>query len=398
MTDAPKRSAGGRRRFSVRKLAGLLHLWLGLASSLIVFIVAVTGCVYVFEKEIRSVVYRDRLYVPPVDAPPRPLPELWATAQAALGEEFPIRNVEIPGPRDRSYVFSALRYTDDAWTWYGEEVYSYHVYLNPYDGTVLKVEDTKFEFFNLVVWMHWSLLLSTRIGQPIVGTATLVFVAMLLTGLFLWWPRNRAALKARLKVSWQAKWKRLNWDLHSVPGFYAMLLALLIALTGLVWAFHWFEDATYFVATGGDSHPEYPRVVSDTSRTGEPAPLGRVVSRTRAEYPGFHAMTLTIPEEPRDPMTVYVRLDPQAHFRYAWLQLDRYTGDVLTRESFDTLDRGEKLRTLNYDLHTGSVLGLPGKVLAFLASLVCASLPVTGFLIWRGKRRKPAASPKSVSP
>ncbi|MGN6343213.1 MAG: PepSY domain-containing protein [Ginsengibacter sp.] len=43
---------------------------------------------------------------------------------------------------------------------------------------------------------------------------------------------------------------------------------------------------------------------------------------------------------------------------------------------------------MNYDVHVGTVLGLAGKVLAFFASLIAASLPVTGFYIWCGKKHK----------
>jgi uncharacterized iron-regulated membrane protein len=48
---------------------------------------------------------------------------------------------------------------------------------------------------------------------------------------------------------------------------------------------------------------------------------------------------------------------------------------------------------MNYDIHTGAILGLPGKILMFFASLICATLPVTGFVIWWGRRKK---SPKHI--
>jgi len=48
----------------------------------------------------------------------------------------------------------------------------------------------------------------------------------------------------------------------------------------------------------------------------------------------------------------------------------------------------DKLLRMNYDIHTGAIIGLPGKVLAFCASLLCASLPITGFYIWWGRRKK----------
>jgi uncharacterized iron-regulated membrane protein len=49
---------------------------------------------------------------------------------------------------------------------------------------------------------------------------------------------------------------------------------------------------------------------------------------------------------------------------------------------------GLKLENMNYDIHVGQIAGLPGKILAFIASLISASLPVTGFMIWLGKRNK----------
>lgn len=364
-----------------------LHLWLGLASGLIVFIVSITGCIYVFEEEIKAVVYRDRLQVAHDGTPPRPLSLLWDKAQTALGASYPIRTVEIPGAPDKSYIFSSSKTDPDALTYFGEQIHYQRAFLNPYTGDVLKVENTKYEFFALVVWLHWSLLLSTKVGQPIVGTAVAVFAVQLLIGLVLWWPRSRAALRTRLRVSWRAKWRRLNWDMHSVLGFYTLLPALIIAFTGLVWAFHVFDDAVYFLVTGGNSRVEEAKVFSDTTRSG-PAPLDLTLDRFRAEHPGFRALHLALPEAKSGVMSAYAQFGEHTNFPYVWQQLDRHTGVVLSTETFEELDRGNKLRSMNYDLHVGSILGMPGKILAFAASLICASLPITGFLIWRGKRRK----------
>jgi uncharacterized iron-regulated membrane protein len=57
------------------------------------------------------------------------------------------------------------------------------------------------------------------------------------------------------------------------------------------------------------------------------------------------------------------------------------------------MGNGESISAMNYDIHVGAVLGIPGKILAFLASLIAASLPVTGFYIWWGRRNKKQAAP-----
>jgi len=53
-----------------------------------------------------------------------------------------------------------------------------------------------------------------------------------------------------------------------------------------------------------------------------------------------------------------------------------------------------KVNDMNYDIHVGQILGLSGKIIAFLASLICASLPITGFIVWLGKRKKPKKNAK----
>src|SRR5690606_11844945 len=75
--------------------------------------------------------------------------------------------------------------------WYGDQVkYFYRVYINPYTGEVLKAENTKWEFFNIVLWLHMSLLLG-ELGHELVAYGVLLFVVLLITGLVLWWPKNK---------------------------------------------------------------------------------------------------------------------------------------------------------------------------------------------------------------
>lgn len=80
--------------------------------------------------------------------------------------------------------------------------------------------------------------------------------------------------------------------------------------------------------------------------------------------------------------------DIENSFNAVSLQYDQYTGRLLKTSTFKDKKNGEKIEYLNYDIHVGRILGLPGKILAFFASLVSASLPITGFYIWWGRRKK----------
>lgn len=70
------------------------------------------------------------------------------------------------------------------------------------------------------------------------------------------------------------------------------------------------------------------------------------------------------------------------------LTFDKYSGKLLANKPHHNLNTAEKYSNANYDIHTGSYFGIIGKIIWFIAGLTCTSLPVTGFLVWWGKRKK----------
>jgi len=99
-----------------------------------------------------------------------------------------------------------------------------------------------------------------------------------------------------------------------------------------------------------------------------------------------------------DPVRITAYNRHEVYYDANTLYVDRFSGRLLGSETFKEKNNGEKLLRMNYDMHVGAIAGLPGKIIAFLISLICASLPVTGFLVWWGRQRKkrplrrPAAS------
>lgn len=377
---------------TIKKVIGQIHLWLGLASGLVVFILGVTGCLYAFIDEVKSVVYQDRLYVEqPVDVTPKPLDELLSTAQQTLGVDHPVTGIEIAGEADHSYAFRAYEADDtDVLTYFDEVTFHRKVYIDPYTGQVLKNENTKLEFFTLVLQLHWSLWLVDRIGQNIVGAATLIFVVMLITGLVLWWPKNKAAVKQRFWFRWKdtTRWKRKNYDLHNIPGFYALLLSLVIAVTGLMWAYDWVDQGVAWLAHGG----QHPKEIVPPIATNQPTadqPLEKILQHARQQEPNAERHFIALPDGARQPVRVY---SEQASVGHSQRYYDRGSGVLLQTQTWEALPTGQKITASQYNVHVGAILGLPGKILAFLASLIAASLPVTGCYVWWGRKKKRTAS------
>lgn len=384
------------RKNSFKRIIGQLHLYLGLISGLVVFIVAVTGCLWVFQDELSSVFYKQRKYVEVPENKSRvPISMAVQAATEALNNEHKADRMNIPTAEDESiYVefrtFNTGKENGKKPIFYGDYMESfYRVYVNPYNGQVIKVENKKWEFFTVVLWLHMSLLLEYSIGHLIVGIAVLIFIVLLITGLILWWPKkNKRARQQRLWFQWKSttRWKRKNFDLHNILGFYASFIALILAITGLVFAFEWVHHGIEWLANGGKTIP-HEKIEYNIEPNSEDA-LDKIVYSLSQNEPTALSYFVSMPKKEDSPLsatTIMAKSGFRSYIRYGF---NPFTGEQLYRKTFDDYNNGEKAMALNFPIHVGAILGFPGKVLAFFTSLICASLPVTGFLIWWGRRKK----------
>jgi uncharacterized iron-regulated membrane protein len=95
-------------------------------------------------------------------------------------------------------------------------------------------------------------------------------------------------------------------------------------------------------------------------------------------------------------ITVNAYYNPMRYYKSDTYTFDQFSGKPLKVLKHQTKSPGLKMNDMNYDIHVGQILGLPTKIIAFLASLICASLPITGFVIWWGKRNKKGKKAKEV--
>lgn len=372
-----------------------IHSWLGLMSGLVVFILGVTGCIYAFIDEVKPVVYRQYMFVDvPAGARRLPMDVILDKARSAVGKAYSLQLAEVPVAANRSVSFRTLKVNPDGLLYTSYMEYFYRIYVDPYTGAILKVENTKWEFFNTVVNLHINLLLGPKIGGTIVNWSVIVFVVMLISGMVLWWPSNKAAAKQRFSFKWKVstKWKRKNYDLHNILGFYAMIVLLVIAITGLVISYSWVSNSIQWIANGGKATIPRAAVFSDTTRPGRYS-LQQILADAVLKAPEGTTFFVSIPKNEKAAVSVFARRDGKPLYKGVRMQYDQHSGKMLTRIGFAKMGNGERINAMNYDIHVGAILGIPGKILAFLASLIAASLPVTGFYIWWGRRNKKQAAP-----
>lgn len=362
---------------TIKKIFGKLHLWLGLASGIVVFIVCITGAIWAFSPEIenatqsfRHVQAREESFLP-------------VTKLKEIAEKY------MPGKKANSIDFEG-KDKSAAVYFYGEG-YNNTVFLNPYDGTLLKLKDNENDFFGIVISGHYSLWLG-EVGEFIVKWATVIFLIMLITGIVLWWPKNKAARKQRFKVKMGTSLKRLNYDLHNVLGFYAAWILVFAAITGIVWTFDWVADAEYWLASGGKEKPEYPNPIAK-KQPQDAFVLNGIDSVFHAKRQQYNNPYLASVRFPADDSAAYnVSFYPyKRYYDSDDFYFNQYTLNEIPVAAFGKYadaNGGEKLSRMNFDIHIGNILGLPGRIAMFLAVLVGASLPVTGFYIWWWRNKK----------
>lgn len=368
----------------MKKILHQLHLWLGLVSGLLVFIIAITGALYAFQEEFSNLGKYKYVEIQPKEYL---LPtELEKIAEKAL-----------PGKELHGIKYNVAGKATEA-IFYGYNPSYYNIiYLNPYTGEVLKVKDMNKDFFRFIMQGHFYLWLPPQIGQPIVAWSTLIFALVLISGLIIWIPKSWKSFRNRIWFRWdkKTKWPRINFDLHVVGGIYASVFGLIFAITGLVWGFQWFAQG-YYKLIGGEKSLAYTEVVSQSQQpdsvvAGLPA-VDRIWLQIQQEYPDAGYIEVHPPHNDSVALAVHAT---QADGKY-WKTDNRYFDQHTLQEievdniygRFNDATAADKLFRMNYEIHTGAILGLPGKIFAFLMSLFIASLPVTGVIIWWKKRKK----------
>jgi uncharacterized iron-regulated membrane protein len=345
-----------------------LHLYLGLTSGLVVFIVAASGCIFAFEEQIRSLLHHDKLYHTHHNGSHKPLAEIIT----AVNKHYPdqkVRNIVIPEGTDANVMVALQNKTV--------------VYVNPETVAVTGTLNRETDFFEVVLRLHRSLCLGEP-GEIITGISVLIFLFMIISGIVIWWPKNKMALTKKLTLKLHAGRKRRNYDLHSVLGFYASWVLIFSVITGLVWSFKWFEGAMYFMVGSEKEEKNQLSEYTAQQKTMEP---GMIVSDLQVQYPG-RELILVLPGDSLGTYRVTVTekgglLKKQHHFFF-----DQYSGKLVEQNLFSEQSTGDKLRATNYAIHTGQVFGLTGQFIVFFAGLTAASLPITGFLMWYRRKFK----------
>ena len=384
---------------TVRKHFRKLHLWLSLPFGLIIMTTCLTGALLVFEKEITELVRHDSYTIPVRKTQSLSLQSLLERVARETPDSVQITSVTIPSDFRRAYTVGLSKPRRAG------------VLVDPYTGKIVG-QSGRLPFFTTVRELHRWLLDSMKPdsegifwGRIIVGTSTLLFVFILLTGLFLWWPKKLKGVGKRLKISLRQGRQRLFYDLHTVGGVYVFVLLLAMAMTGLTWSFEWYRTGFYKVfgaemAEGGKGDKGDKGPKKDKSKDA-PREEGAEQAKLPASYIYWEEVVEYVREVSEADYPEITVKDGEVEVPLAGLgnsraadsfRFDKKTGQVTEYKAYREAKRDKKLRGWIYSIHTGAWGGLFTRICYVLAALFGASLPLTGYYIFYqrkwGKKRK----------
>jgi len=373
-----------KKKSLFNRLVAWIHLWPSLVSALIVIFVCLTGTIIVYCDEIMAFSARDVLRVQHAGKEKLPVEVL----MKRIKEHFPDRRA--PG-----YM---VTYKDPArsvrFNTFDPDKGLRMIYVDPYTGAILK-DDATIYFFYITAHLHNSLLMG-KTGEWIVDIATLIFIIELITGLILWWPAKwtKATKDASFKIKWKAKFKRVNYDLHNVLGFYTISIAFVLAFTGLIIAFHPLAEWTIRTFGGDPSHKA--EKVMPKFKPNETAPdIFHAIDNLFAAYPDkkeAQVLTYKLDSAGYYMVTLAKSIGLKSAEDADYFFIDRFSSKVINTPS--DMIKHEEIENAYWNLHMGKWMGQFGKLLTFLGGLISTSLPITGFLIWWGRRKKKPTTAK----
>lgn len=368
-----------KQKYGFRSFINDVHLWLGLGSGIILFVVCLSGTILTFEKEIKGF-FAEELKVEAGTAPI----EIETLAEN-LRQEGVVSSVSIPSEGSQPYEFRVKTSPDDR----RGTVF----FVNPYTGEYQQTQESSLDgFFMSMFRLHRWLLLDSEIGRPIVGIATIFFFFISISGVVLWFPKKIKwkNLKPGFKIKTSANWKRINHDLHNTLGFYACIFLVVMTLTGLCWSFEWYrEGASAVIGTKVFNRGGGPEFTSNENISAEEEKsVAEIynISSTELNYEG--TTTISFPSEESQFYSIRKYNDGSwSPVTSDQLVIDR-DGTLLNKEIFSEKPTNVQVASLIKPIHTGEIFGIFSKIIYFLACLIATSLPITGTLIWWNKRTK----------
>ena len=377
------------------------HFYAGLFCIPFVIWLSITGSIYLFKPQIER--WLDRPYDHLTVRGPRATPEAQALAALAAVPQSSLHYYELPRTED-----SATRVI------VGKGTEEYRVYVHPQTLQILKVVSEDKRPMRIVFRLHGELMAGDW-GSRIVELAASWAIVMIVSGLYLWWPRQSERLAGVLYVRWKAG-RRILWrDLHAVTGVWVSAFALFLLFTGLPWAKGWGGYLKAVRSASGSS------VIRQEWTTGRSSEIENRVAMNAAsmagrsmEHSGHMSHAMSAPAQPNayaaldrlvpavealrlaNPVLIMPPMPPSKQWSAksdsqnrplrTVVTLEPSTGAVTQRENFRQRPWLDRVIGIGVAAHEGQLFGILNQLLGLFTAIGLILLCVSATVLWWRRR------------
>jgi len=359
-----------------------IHLILSIVFSIPLLIIGITGAILSYQHELEALINAGSKKVEKTGEM-QSVEKILQSFSEQTGAKQPVRLV-VPKSDDEAFVIYANR--NDAYL------------VDPYTAQIIgKDRGTSFVLTVMALHRNLGLALSgnktaAEVGKQIVGASVVAMILLVISGVWLHFPRLRRKFIEAIRPNFKLKKYALFYNLHTSLGSLSVVIYLLICLTGLNWSYSWYNDAVMklFVSSQNLPQASAPKAAASKDHAAAPAkeeskkPATYKFSDAQRAYEIFRSSGIEYKEftlmlAAGDKIGVrYYEPDAPATARPKGASVKLKEGKVAEQKQTDGITVGE-FKDANYQLHTGYFFGLAGKILWSLVSLCMALFIFSGF-------------------
>jgi uncharacterized iron-regulated membrane protein len=364
-----------------------MHLGAGVVAGVLIVYFSVTGALLAYERPIVHAADRRSYVADPSNTAPIPLDELLARAAAVL-----------PAPVDAVTLYQDVHAPVEIDT-ASRDVY----FVDPGSGRLQGPVSPRLRaFFAEVTALHrWFGLSNAHhaAATAVKGAVVLLLLFQLVSGAFLWLPHrwNSTALRVGTVPRFRASGRARNYNWHKVTGFWIGVPLAIVVVTGVIMAYPWANALLFRLAhspvpvRGGNGASRR----HDVAKHNLPAHLDQAFAQATSDVSGWRSVTLRLMPGPPGLSFTVDRGDGGHPDEREQVLIDPKTQQVLRREPFAALSRGQQWRSWVRFTHTGEAGGWWGETLALVTACGAAILSITGIALsldrlrrWRRSERQ----------
>lgn len=385
------------------------HFYAGIFFAPLIIFLSITGAVYLFKPQIENSMYQNYYYVQQGEQ------KLTSTEQIeAVRKNYPNGKITSYTPS-----FVADRTSVVGINTNGESI---SIYVNPYNGDIIGDLNDNDYFMAFVKNLHNGELWGGTFGNWLVEITACWTLILIISGVYLWWPRNKktlfGTLLPRLRLT---KGKRVFWrDLHSTTAIWLSLFIVVQVVSGLMWSGVWGSMANNLVAKTDAGSPvgmnpwetyAFPQSTLPTKEVADdvpwavenmPVPLSNdkgtasisieKVIETVTENKVQPGYKIVFPQNESGVYTVFLspnQIYPNKPMPWAQqtLHIDQYDGTVLANLGWEDYGVLGKLITLGIAFHQGD-FGLVNQLFVLVLVFGVVMIAASGFIMWWKRRPK----------